>query len=61
MSIDGAERAFQRGLREGIGGSYVLLQNLLENLNWKFRSKLNHGFSNHGCLYYVIMKALYGF
>ena len=32
-----------------------------EDLNLKFRSKLNPGFTNHGCLHCAILKALYGF
>ena len=32
-----------------------------ENLNLKFRSKLIHDFTNHGCFHSVIPKYLYGF
>ena len=29
-------------------------------LNPKFRSKLNHGFTNHGCLHCAVLKVLFG-
>ena len=32
-----------------------------EELNLNFRSKFNHGFSNHGCLHWSMLKACYGF
>ena len=32
-----------------------------EDLNLKFRSKFNPGFTNHGCLHCAILKALYSF
>ena len=31
----------------------------LTNLKLKFRSKVNHGFTNHGCLHSAVWKALY--
>ena len=32
-----------------------------ENLNLKFKSIYNYGFTNHGCLHCAILKVLYGF
>ena len=34
---------------------------LSEDLNMKFRSKFNHGFTYDGCLHCVILKTLYNF
>ena len=32
-----------------------------EHLNLKFKSKINPGFTNHGCLHCAVLKSLYGF
>ena len=46
------------------GGKVLLIytKTVPVDLNMKFISKFNHGFTNHGCLHYApIKKALYGF
>ena len=32
-----------------------------ENLSLKFRSKFNHGFTNHGCVHCAVLKAFHCF
>lgn len=34
---------------------------LIENLDLKFRLKINHGFTNHGCKDCALLKPLYNF
>ena len=43
--------------------SLILAQKikLEKNLNLKFRSKFNHGFSNHGYIHCAALKSLYNF
>ena len=46
-----------QNVRGGQQETFASSKAVLEDLNMKFRSKLNHGFTNRGCLHCAILKA----